>query len=177
MRATERQVTIMAGDESLLKRLLRVTSHARHLHLPAVRVAVTRCAVTRKPQESLFAGRQDLRIGVLMTRRARKTAVRAREIEANDLVVELRWIRNASLRKRQAVHELKLAAMVLTMTCRARSCLAIREGTMQTVPVLDLRVDVFMALVARGLHVAKPATVACRTRLAATEFCQPSMHR
>lgn len=177
MRSLKWQPTIVVGNEPLPKRFLRVAGDARHLHLPTVRVAVARRAVTRQPQIALLAIRQHLRLGVFVTRRALEPDVGTAEIEADDLVVELAWIRHARLSKRQAVHQLELTAMVLAVASRTRSRLAIRERTMQAVAILDLLVDLFVALVARSLHVAKPATVACRTRLAATEFGQPSMHR
>jgi hypothetical protein len=48
MRTFEWQPPVVIGNEPLLERFLRVTRHARHLHLPAVRVAVTRGAIARQ---------------------------------------------------------------------------------------------------------------------------------
>jgi hypothetical protein len=49
MRTFERQPPVVVRNEPLGEGFLRVTRHARHLHLPAMRVAVTRGAITRQP--------------------------------------------------------------------------------------------------------------------------------
>jgi hypothetical protein len=98
------------------------------------------------------------------------------KIEADDLVVKQLRVTDASLRERQPIDELKLAPMVLAVTRRTRRSLPLGKRTVQAFAIPYLRRDVFMALIARRLHVAKPATVTSSAGSAAVDFGKGCMH-
>jgi len=167
VRSMQRQPTIVTGNKALLERLLRVTRHACQLHPIAVWIAVTRCAVARQAEEALLPLRQNAGFGMFVTLGALEFSVRTRQLEAEDLVIELLRIGHAGLRKGQPIDQLEVAAMVLAVARRAPSHLAIGKRSVQAMTALDLGGNVLVALVAGLLHVAKPTTVACRTGFAA----------
>lgn len=178
--ASQLQVTVMPWRAHVREARLHVAIGASPLHPALVHVFVARRAVAREACEALRPLGQHLRVGVFVASRTSELAVLAKELEADQHMVEARPIRDTGQGEAAAVHHREVLAMVLAMTaCALRGGLdavATLDSAVEAVPVFDLLRDVLVAFEARLRHRTEESTMTLRTAVPGGELGQAGVH-